>query len=164
MMVLKKKDLNNNANHSVTTTVIPTKATKDRLLSVQPVYHSPDINSSPSYGLQVGQPFVQDNGPVLNIPDYEGWNAAFTVGPQTAYHVLDSIRAAFNFKDKIGLQPNARTVLYGFSGSAYATEWASEMRPSCALVLTQIVGAAMGVLLPTLRTPTSTVMGEIGQS
>ncbi|KAF4185822.1 hypothetical protein CNMCM7927_006247 [Aspergillus lentulus] len=77
------------------------------------------------------EPFVQDNGLVLNIPDYEGWNAAFTVGPQTAYDVLDSIRGAFNFKDKIGLQPDARTVLYGFSGGAYATEWASEMQPDC---------------------------------
>ncbi|KAF7117675.1 hypothetical protein CNMCM5793_006798 [Aspergillus hiratsukae] len=156
------KDLNNKPTHSVTTIVIPKNAKKDRLLSVQPAYDSPDINCSPSYGLQVGavgpslswnmmdlsfvEPFVRDDGPVLNIPDYEGWNAAFTVGPQTAYQVLDSIRAAFNFKDKIGLQPDARTVLYGFSGGAYATEWASEMQPSYAPELTQIVGAAMGVL------------------
>ncbi|KAB8226952.1 secretory lipase-domain-containing protein [Aspergillus alliaceus] len=154
------KDLNSNPAHSVTTIVIPKNAKRDRLLSVQPAYDSPDINCSPSYGLQVGavgpslswnmmdlsfvEPFVRDDGPVLNIPDYEGWNAAFTVGPQTAYHTLDSIRAAFNFKDEIDLQPNARTVLYGFSGGAYATEWASEMQPSYAPELTQIVGAAMG--------------------
>ncbi|KAF7589932.1 hypothetical protein BBP40_003512 [Aspergillus hancockii] len=153
-------DLNNKPTHSVTTIVVPKNAKKDRLISVQAAYDSPDINCSPSYGIQVGavgpslswnmmdlsfvQPFVREDGPVLNVPDYEGWNAAFTVGPQSAYHTLDSIRAAFNFKDKIGLQPNARTVMYGFSGGAYATEWASEMQPSYAPELSQIVGAAMG--------------------
>ncbi|KAE8348818.1 secretory lipase-domain-containing protein [Aspergillus coremiiformis] len=154
------KDLNNETTHSVTTVVVPPKAKKDRLLSVQPAYDSPDINCSPSYGLRVGaigpalswnmmdlsfvQPFVREDGPVLNIPDYEGWNAAFTVGPQTAYHILDSLRAVFNFKDTIGLEADARAVMFGFSGGAYATEWASEMQPTYAPELTQIQGAAMG--------------------
>jgi triacylglycerol lipase len=41
------------------------------------------------------QPFVREDGPTLNTPDYEGWNAAFTVGPQTAYHTIDSLRVVF---------------------------------------------------------------------
>ncbi|KAE8364893.1 secretory lipase-domain-containing protein [Aspergillus caelatus] len=157
------RDLNEKKTHSVTTIIVPHNAQKGWLLSVQPAYDSPDINCSPSYGLQVGAvgpalswnmmdlsfvlPFVNKNGPILNIPDYEGWNAAFTVGPQTAYHTLDSIRAAFNFQKNfglIGLKPDAKTVMYGFSGGAYATEWASELQPTYAPELTQIVGAAMG--------------------
>ncbi|KAE8143481.1 secretory lipase-domain-containing protein [Aspergillus pseudotamarii] len=157
------RDLNEKKTHSVTTIIVPHNAQKGWLLSVQPAYDSPDINCSPSYGLQVGAvgpalswnmmdlsfvlPFVNKHGPILNIPDYEGWNAAFTVGPQTAYHTLDSIRAAFNFQKEYGLtglKPDARTVMYGFSGGAYATEWASELQPTYAPELTQIVGAAMG--------------------
>ncbi|KAE8376944.1 secretory lipase-domain-containing protein [Aspergillus bertholletiae] len=154
------QDLNEKKTHSVTTIIVPHNAKKNWLLSVQPAYDSPDVNCSPSYGLQVGavgpalswnmmdlsfvMPFVNKNGPILNIPDYEGWDAAFTVGPQSAYHTLDSIRAVFNFRDKIDLEEDARTVMYGFSGGAYATEWASEFQRTYAPELHQIVGAAMG--------------------
>jgi triacylglycerol lipase len=89
------RDVHEKPAHTVTTIVVPQEPKFDRLLSFQIAYDSPDINCSPSYGIQFGVdgpaatwnrnqlsyalPYLQQ-GPVLNIPDYEGSN----VGPQSA--------------------------------------------------------------------------------
>lgn len=111
-----------------------------RILSYQIAYDAPDINCSPSFGLQPGAnaaatPFtrdqmnliagiLEDDGPppVLNMADYEGSNAAFTVGPQSAYQILDSICAATNSGNITGIDPGAETALFGYSGGGYAAE------------------------------------------
>ncbi|KAI9044702.1 uncharacterized protein KD926_011672 [Aspergillus affinis] len=150
---------------SVTTIVIPANPSPNRVLSYQIAYDAPDINCSPSYGLQAGAgfsaamwnqvqmtfvfPYLQSyegpfgKRPILNIPDYEGSNAAFTVGPQSGLHTLDSIQAALNSKHITGILPKARTVMFGYSGGALATEWASELHAHHASNL-KIAGAAMG--------------------
>ncbi|PKX95988.1 putative lipase [Aspergillus novofumigatus IBT 16806] len=152
------RDVHEQPAHTVTTIVVPQKPKFDRLLSFQIAYDSPDINCSPSYGIQFGVdgaaatwnrnqlsyvlPYLQQ-GPVLNIPDYEGSNAAFTVGPQSAYQTLDSIRAALNSEHLTGLSPEAKTIMFGYSGGGYATEWASEFHHSYSPEL-EIAGAAIG--------------------
>ena len=162
------RDVNEKPATTVTTVVVPVGANFNRLLSFQGAYDSPDIDCSPSYGFRnqvVGSAYVWNQaqlfilgrfpltgGPVINIPDYEGSNAAFTVGPQTAYHTLDSIRAALNSQHITGLNPEANTILYGYSGGGLATEWATEFHSSYAPTL-KVIGAAMGGL-PTNITKT----------
>ncbi|KAL4876994.1 putative lipase [Aspergillus karnatakaensis] len=144
--------------YTVTTIIVPPRPNYNRLLSFQIAYDAPDIDCSPSYGLQFGAegnavvwnmpqrlsvlPFLM-RGPILNIPDYEGTNAAFTVGPQTAFQTLDSIRAALKSTDITGLDKNADTVMYGYSGGGFATEWASEFHATYAPDL-RIIGAVVG--------------------
>ncbi|KAJ6104884.1 hypothetical protein N7486_003573 [Penicillium sp. IBT 16267x] len=105
------------------------------------VYDSADINCGPSYGLHFQAerwgslwnklnlvfllPYLQ-KGPVLNIPDYEGSNAACTVGPQSAFHTLDSIRAALQSTDYTNISSDAMVIMFGYSGGAFATELATE--------------------------------------
>lgn len=130
----------------------------DRVISVQNAYDSADINYSPSYGLQFQVdgwasswnkmklafliPYLQ-KGPIMNIPDYEGSNAAFTVGPQSAYQTLDSIRAALDSTKHTNISVDAKVIMFGYSGGAFAIEWATETRAWYAPKLS-IVGAVMG--------------------
>ncbi|KAL2841772.1 secretory lipase-domain-containing protein [Aspergillus pseudodeflectus] len=158
----------NGSNHpttSVTTVIRPQNANPKRLLSYQIAYDSPDVNCSPSFGLRKGAhknakawnfgqltlilPYLMSNNgplgkrPFINIPDYEGNNAAFTVGPQSGYHTLDSIKAALNSQKYTGIDPTARAVMFGYSGGGLASEWASELHAHHAPDL-NIVGAAIG--------------------
>ncbi|KAH8423601.1 putative lipase [Aspergillus melleus] len=155
------QDLYEQKTTSVTTIIVPQGANTSRILSYQIAYDSPDVNCSPSYGLQPGAneaaiPFTQgqmnyiaeilrdDAPPVLNIPDYEGSNAAFTVGPQSAYQTLDSIRAATRSGETTGIDEGAEIVLFGYSGGAYASEWAVELHGDCCAEDVNIIGAAIG--------------------
>ncbi|KAE8355931.1 secretory lipase-domain-containing protein [Aspergillus coremiiformis] len=145
-------------SYAVTTVLVPSNATLDRLLSYQVAYDSPNINCSPSYTLQVGSSpsgdatnvelsaFAQyflSTGIPISIPDYEGVEAAYTVGPQSAYGVLDSLRAVLSSTDMTGITSTAKTTLFGYSGGALAAEWAGELQSSYAPDLT-IAGAAIG--------------------
>ncbi|GFF30602.1 lipase 10 [Aspergillus udagawae] len=154
------QDLHEKKDASVTTIIIPQGANTSRILSYQIAYDAPDINCSPSYGLQKGankaaagwslnqmifvaEALADAGSPVLNIPDYEGSNAAFTVGPQSAYQTLDSIRAAMRSGDITGIDKDAESVLFGYSGGGYASEWAVEFHHDYALDV-NIIGAAIG--------------------
>lgn len=152
------QDLYKNRQASVTTIVVPKKANSKRVISLQSAYDSPDPNCAPSYGLQYGaEGWSKDwnqvnlgfllrylkNGPILNIPDYEGTNAAFAVGPQSAYQTLDSIRAANSSSNITGIEDGANYIMFGYSGGALATEWATEFKKDEADDL-PIVGAVMG--------------------
>lgn len=150
---------------SVTTVIRPQNANPNRLLSYQIAYDSPDVNCSPSFGLQKdaqlnaqlwnwGQmtfliPYLMSNKgplgkrPLINVPDYEGNNAAFTVGPQSGYHTLDSIRAAFNSQRYTGINPKGKAIMFGYSGGGLASEWAAELHAKNDSDL-NIVGAAIG--------------------
>ncbi|KAL4937359.1 hypothetical protein BDV06DRAFT_227042 [Aspergillus oleicola] len=150
---------------SVTTVIRPQHANPNRLLSYQIAYDSPDVNCSPSFGLQKGAelnarlwnqiqmafvlPYLMSNEgplgkrPFINVPDYEGNNAAFTVGPQSGYHTLDSIRAALNSQEYTDINPNAKAIMFGYSGGGLASEWAAELHAEHASDL-KIAGAAIG--------------------
>jgi triacylglycerol lipase len=152
------QDLNEKPQASVTTIIVPKRPRMNRVISLQNAYDSPDPSCAPSYGLQYGAegwskewnqmnlafllPYLQ-GGPVLNIPDYEGNNAAFAVGPQSAYQTLDSIRAAIASSEITGIEKGANYIMFGYSGGALATEWATELKREYADDL-PIVGAIMG--------------------
>jgi triacylglycerol lipase len=155
-------DVDEQKTTSVTTIIVPQRANMSRILSYQIAYDAPDINCSPSYGLQPGAntaalPFTRDQmnliaeilnddePPVLNLADYEGSNAAFTVGPQSAYQTLDSIRAATSSGNITGIDQGAETILFGYSGGGYASEWAVELHKTYQEKNpVNIIGAAIG--------------------
>lgn len=157
-LLYRTQDLNGKADASVTTIIIPLEPNLNRVISIQNAYDSPDPNCAPSYGLQSGAqgwgrswnqvnlafflPYLR-KGAVLNIPDYEGSNAAFAVGPQSAYQTLDSIKAALASSDYTGITDNANVIMFGYSGGALATEWATEFKTEYADDL-PIVGAVIG--------------------
>ncbi|KAE8395922.1 secretory lipase-domain-containing protein [Aspergillus alliaceus] len=145
-------------SYAVTTVLIPLNAKLDRLLSYQIAYDSPNPDCVPSYDLQFGastsgddsvielsllaQTFLTAGIPV-SMPDYEGIESAYTVGPQAAYGVLDSLRAVLSSTDVTGMNSAAKTTLFGYSGGAFASEWAGELQSSYAPDV-KIAGAAIG--------------------
>lgn len=159
-LLYSTKDVDENPDASVTTVIVPVIPNKKRVISLQSAYDSPDTNCAPSYGLQHKAqgwgktwnrlnlaflaPYLQ-TGPILNIPDYEGSNAAFAVGPQSGYQTLDSIKAALSLESReyTGIKEDAKVIMFGYSGGALATEWATEMKAWYAETL-PIVGAVIG--------------------
>ncbi|GMF71771.1 lipase [Aspergillus flavus] len=159
-LLYRTTNAQNQPSYAVTTVLIPINAQFDRLLSYQVAYDSPNLDCSPSYTIQFGAPTAVDDpvlelsilaepfmlaGIPLSIPDYEGIESSYTVGTQAAYGVLDSLRAVLNSTDITGIQSNATTTLFGYSGGASASEWAGELQASYAPDV-NIAGAAIGGL------------------
>jgi hypothetical protein len=137
----------------VATVLLPDNAaaTSPRpLLSYQVAEDADTMNCTPSYemrlGTEVEEPLVAaalEQGWAVVVPDYEGLNSDFTGGPQEGHGVLDAIRAAENFTPA-GLDGSSTPVgMWGYSGGALATAWASELEPSYASSL-HIAGVAEG--------------------
>jgi len=84
------------------------------------------------------------NGWDVVVPDYEGPGSAYSAGPLEGHGMLDGIRAAENLSSIDGLQGRrTKAGLWGYSGGAMATVWASELAPGYAPGL-RIVGVAEG--------------------
>ena len=87
---------------AVTTLFTPSSNAKNgsALLSYQIAYDSADVDASPSYTLynDTGNSFdistALSKGWYVNVPDFEGPLASFTLGVQAGHATLDSIRAA----------------------------------------------------------------------
>jgi hypothetical protein len=80
----------------------------------------------------------------VSVPDFEGLLAASIAGPQKGHAALNSVRAIKSLR--LGLRPDARVTLWGYSGGSFATEYASEMQVQYAPEL-QIFGYAPGGLV-----------------
>jgi Secretory lipase len=137
----------------VATVMLPAKAAKTSprpLLSYQVAEDADTMNCAPSYemrlGIEVEEPLMAaalEQGWAVVVPDYEGLNSDFTGGPQEGHGVLDAIRAAENFSP-LGLAGASTPVgLWGYSGGALASGWASELEPSYAPEL-NVKGIAEG--------------------
>jgi hypothetical protein len=137
----------------VATVMLPAKAaaTSPRpLLSYQVAEDADTMNCAPSYemrqGTEVEEPLIAaalEQGWAVVVPDYEGLNSDFTGGPQEGQGVLDAIRAAENFQP-LGLAGASTPVgLWGYSGGALASGWASELEPTYAPGL-NVKGVAEG--------------------
>ncbi|KAH8812905.1 secretory lipase-domain-containing protein [Xylogone sp. PMI_703] len=123
-----------------------------RMLSYQVAYDSPDVDASPSFALlDIYNSTFPDislalnQGWFVNIPDYEGPLASFTAGVQSGHATLDSIRAILNSNLLKEDKKDVRTVIWGYSGGALASEWATELQVQYAPEL-EIRGAALGGL------------------
>jgi len=149
---------------AVTTVLVPTApAPKTRVLATyEPAYDSMTLNCAPSYTLQGGNPTGGGTGDLeqgliadelaegwdINVPDYEGLQNEWAVGPMLGHASLDSVRAAEQFAAD-GLTAGAHTevTFTGYSGGSLAADWSAALAPSYAPEL-NIVGIAAGGNLP----------------
>jgi hypothetical protein len=84
------------------------------------------------------------NGWDVVVPDYEGPGSAYSAGPLEGHGMLDGIRAAESLSKLDGLQGRqTKAGLWGYSGGAMATAWASELAPAYAPEL-HLAGVAEG--------------------
>jgi hypothetical protein len=117
-----------------------------------------EINCAPSYTLQTGSDSkyagtggieaaliaaALNQGWIVNSPDWEGPKSTFVDGFGAGQATLDSIRAALASESITGVSPQAKIQLWGYSGGALASEWASELQKSYAPE-TPIIGMALG--------------------
>jgi hypothetical protein len=129
-----------------------------RVISYQSFYDSLSTNDEPSYAISGGVtlggliPNLESTliipalleGYTVVVPDTEGENADFAVGPEYGMNTLDSLRAALH-SSATGLGGTTQIGMLGYSGGAIATEWAAEMAPSYAPDINRmLIGSAMG--------------------
>lgn len=88
-----------------------------------------------------------NNGYYVLTTDYEGLDGQFAAGVQAGHATLDAVRIALTEGPKLGLSPQARYVMWGYSGGSLASEWAAELQPSYAPEL-KFSGVALGGLVP----------------
>lgn len=128
------------------------------LVSYQTAEDGLSTTCAPSYQMQMGTepeeiamllPLLLQGSTVV-VPDYEGPDSQWTAGRQAGHAVLDGIRAAERFS-AAGLNGVQTQVgMWGYSGGAQATAWASELQPSYAPEL-NIKGVAEGGVPPDVK-------------
>ncbi|KAF3767289.1 hypothetical protein M406DRAFT_61238 [Cryphonectria parasitica EP155] len=158
-----------NADYAVTTIFVPASPSP-ALLSYQVPYDSAYLDASPSYALYStdGASWMQDVSTALSlgwfvsVPDYEGPLASFTAGVQSGHATLDSVRAILNANasNGLGLLPDTRSAMWGYSGGALASEWAAELQVQYAPEL-NFSGAALGGLTPNVSSVLDSINGQI---
>ncbi|RDW84194.1 uncharacterized protein DSM5745_04520 [Aspergillus mulundensis] len=143
---------------AVTTLLVPLSPSETngtKLLSYQIPYNTVNIDYSPSYAL--GTEYATyladittalENGWFVNVPDFEGPRASFSVSLESAHATLDSIRAviAADIHPEHGLDADTSTVLWGYSGGSIPSEVAGEVAAAYAPEL-DIAGIAIGGVL-----------------
>ncbi|KAJ5564159.1 hypothetical protein N7513_000401 [Penicillium frequentans] len=144
---------------------IPRHSKNSSLLSYQIAYDSHDIDASPSYTMYSSPPtdvsLALDEGWYVNVPDYEGPLASFTAGVQSGHATLDSIRSILDSHATLNFKTSSSSIaLWGYSGGALASEWATELQVQYAPELS-ISGAALGGLTPNITNVMDTVTGTL---
>jgi hypothetical protein len=138
------------------------------LLSYQIPYGNADVDGSPSY-----QMYTPDWTPTaisaalgrgwhVLTGDYEDPLASFTAGVMSGHAVLDGVRAVLRggCASTLGLLPSVKYAVWGYSGGALASEFATELQQDYAPEL-GFVGAAMGGLTPNATSVRDTVEGTV---
>ncbi|CAN6619272.1 hypothetical protein TRVA0_007S03026 [Trichomonascus vanleenenianus] len=134
------------ATYAITSLIVPNGASNDKLLSYQIPEDAQYIVCAPSYtirnkgGYRSSIDLALNNSIIINTPDYEGPNSAYTAGIISGHATLDSLRAALN-SDII--DKDATLAMWGYSGGSIATGWANQLQPDYAPEL-KIAGAAVG--------------------
>jgi hypothetical protein len=173
-LLFRSTDSLGNPQAAVTTVIVPHNADPTKLLSYQIAEDAAWINCAPSYVLQQSSSFANggtspvellliiaalDQGWIVNTPDYEGPQAAFTSGIQAGQATLDSVRAALASGSITSVSSSAAYQMWGYSGGSLASEWAAELQPSYAPEL-NFAGVALGGLVPNI----SSILGTINDS
>ncbi|KAH7309334.1 secretory lipase-domain-containing protein [Rhexocercosporidium sp. MPI-PUGE-AT-0058] len=170
-LMYRTTDSLGNASATVTTIIVPENANTSRLLSYQFAEDAAFLNCAPSYTLQLGSDLgnfgsngletifvvaALNKGWIVNLPDYEGLQSAFTSGPQAGQATLDSVRAALASGNLTSISPNAEYQMWGYSGGSLASEWAAELQPTYAPEL-NFKGVALGGLIPNVTSVLLTI-------
>lgn len=166
-ILFRTTDSNGLPQAAMTTVLIPNNATNKNLVSVQNAYDSPSINCVPSYELYDPSSTIPERqiidlalveGYTVSVPDFEGYQSAFTNGIYSGQVVLDSLRAVLQPSDITGLANDTTIVLAGGSGGALGSEWALELHESYAPEI-PIAGALLLALTPNVTSVLQTVDG-----
>jgi Secretory lipase len=148
---------------TVTTLLLPALPASGprKLLSYQTAYDSLTLSCAPSYTLQGGNggggfTATLETGLIgqalglgwdVVVPDYEGPQSEWAVGPMDGRATLDSIRAVEHFA-RSQLEGSSTPVgLVGYSGGSEATDWAAAFAREYAPEL-KLVGIAAGGNFP----------------
>ena len=152
---------------TVTTVMVPDAAWSGPgprpLVSYQTAEDGVDTKCAPSYALTAGPQALGTNsesetgimrqalerGWAVAAPDYEGPESQFIGLRMSAHGVLDGLRAARAFKPA-GVAPDARLALWGYSGGALATAWASQLQSELAPEL-KLSGVALGGVVADIK-------------
>lgn len=146
-ILYRTTDARFNPSWAVTTLYVPKTGSGTELLSFQVPYNTPSLDHSPSYDFYF-QPAVEvaaslGRGWYVNVPDHEGPLAADGANIAQGHATLDSVRAVLSPGLDIGLRPDARYAMWGYSGGALASEWAAELQVQYAPEL-KFAGTALG--------------------
>lgn len=140
------------------------------LVSYQTAEDADSELSAPSYTLRFGFGTADTaavvalltQGDAVVVPDYEGLQSEYGAPVQAGHAVLDGIRAAETFGPAgLGGAPGSPTPvgLWGYSGGAIATGWASELAAGYAPDL-HIVGVAEGGVPANIRAVVDNLNGS----
>ncbi|TPX10065.1 uncharacterized protein E0L32_001262 [Thyridium curvatum] len=159
--------------YAVATVFVPASpSTNATLLSYQLPYDSVDLNEAPSYLMYKYQTEQLDDiawalgrGWHVVTGDYEGPFSSFTAGVMSGHAVLDGVRAVLSteYSGELKLPADTDTVryaLWGYSGGALASEWATELQVQYAPELS-FAGAALGGLTPNVTAVRDQVEGTL---
>ncbi|PLB44986.1 putative lipase 2 precursor [Aspergillus steynii IBT 23096] len=148
---------------AVTTLMVPFDSDPTKLLAYQTAYDTSNADCSPSYALRY-RSFLDGTTSLLNstapsdmpllatalnqgwwvlTTDYEGLDGHYVAGIESGRSTLDSVRVVLTEGQKIGLSPDVRYAMTGYSGGSLACGWAAELQPSYAPEL-DFAGAALG--------------------
>ncbi|MFC9434531.1 lipase family protein [Nocardia sp. NPDC057030] len=144
-LLYRTTDLNNQPDVTVTTVILPDNPAPDRpLLSVQMYHDAAGVDCAPSYRYQAGAipepsamsqiPQMTDalaRGWAVSVPDFQGRFGHFVAATEPGYMILDGVRAAEQFAP-LGLSPQTRVGMYGYSGGGLVTGWAAQVQPTYA--------------------------------
>ncbi|TVY52175.1 Lipase A [Lachnellula cervina] len=152
-------DSTGNPEAAVTTLLIPSNADPAKLLSYQIAEDSAFQSCAPSFALQktsaanvtasIELAFIEaalNKGWYVVVPDFEGPRSAFEAGAQAGYATLDSVRAVLQSAAFSNVSLAPRTALWGYSGGAFASNWALELQASYAPELSFAGGAVGGTI------------------
>ena len=173
-LLYRTTDSTGQAVATVATVIIPSSpaAGLRKLVAYQTAYDSLTLNCAPSYTMQGGnngggtqhaesgliEQELQQGWDVV-VPDYEGPQSEWAVGPMTGYATLDAVRAAESYAPA-GLEGTRTEVgMNGYSGGAIASTWAESLAPNYAPEL-NIVAVAAGGIFPDLDYTISTLDGS----
>lgn len=158
-LLFRTCDLDGAAEAAVTTVLLPSRTDRrrpPRLVAYQCAIDAVADKCFPSYALRAGArslgSFTQlellliagilARGYVVSVADHEGLGGAFAAPREPGYRVLDGVRAAQSF-EPLGLAPQTKVGIMGYSGGGMASSWVAEMAPTYAPEI-DIVGAALG--------------------
>lgn len=157
-LMYRSTDAHGNPEAAVTTVVVP-RGRDPRtcpLLSYQCAIDAVAAHCFPSYALRLGSQLVGASvqaeflfvaaalarGWAVSIPDHEGLQGMWGAPYEAGFRVLDGLRAAVSH-EPLGLSPDARMAMWGYSGGGLATGWAAEAAADYAPEL-DLAGAVMG--------------------
>ncbi|WFD41380.1 hypothetical protein MPSI1_000006 [Malassezia psittaci] len=131
---------------TVTTVLVPYNAQENKLVSVHSYVDSDGGDCAFSYTIQKGSEFpgdlfkdyqmllmesILEAGYIVTVPDYQGSERAFAVGPLAGRQSLDGILATLRYAP-LNLTEDTPVVSAGYSGGAIATGFAAELHPTYA--------------------------------